>query len=132
VRFVVDTSVLVAIVNAEPEADRFHQLMLSHEPLMSCGTLIETLRVMQVALGALALADIDRLLALYGVKPIPVDPEQVTFAREGMLAYGIGRGAEPAALNFGDLFAYALAKQLRLPLLFKGEDFARTDVPAFS
>ena len=130
-RFVVDTSVLVAIVNAEPEANRFHQLMLDHEPLMSCGTLIETLRVMQVGLGALALADIDRLLALYRVAPIPVDLEQVTFAREGMLAYGKGRAAEPAALNFGDLFAYALAKQLRLPLLFKGADFARTDVTAF-
>ena len=130
-RFVVDTSVLVAIVNAEPEADRFHQLMLGHEPLMSCGTLIETLRVMQVGLGATALADIDRLLALYGVEPIPVDRDQVMFAREGMLAYGMGRGAEPAALNFGDLFAYALAKQLRLPLLFKGADFARTDLAAF-
>ena len=45
-RFVVDTSVLVAIVNAELEADHFHQLMLGHEPLMSCGTMIETLRVM--------------------------------------------------------------------------------------
>jgi ribonuclease VapC len=131
VRFVVDTSVLVAIVNAEPEADRFHRLMLDDEPLMSCGTLIETLRVMQVGLGALALADVDRLLALYGVEPIPVDREQVIFAREGMLAYGKGRGAEPAVLNFGDLFAYALAKQLRLPLLFKGIDFARTDVTAF-
>lgn len=130
-RFVVDTSVLVAIVNAEPEANRFHQLMLDHEPLMSCGTLIETLRVMQVGLGALALADIDRLLALYRVAPIPVDLEQVTFAREGMLAYGEDRAAEPAALNFGDLFAYALAKQLRLPLLFKGADFAGTDVTAF-
>ena len=130
-RFVVDTSVLVAIVNAEPEADRFHQLMLGHEPLMSCGTLIETLRVMQVGLGATALADIDRLLALYRVEPIPVDRDQVMFAREGMLAYEMGRGAEPAALNFGDLFAYALAKQLRLPLLFKGADFARTDLTAF-
>jgi ribonuclease VapC len=131
VRFVVDTSVLVAIVNAEPEADRFHQLMLDHEPLMSCGTLIETLRVIQVGLGARALADIDRLLALYGVEPVPVDREQVMFAREGMLAYRKGRGAEPAALNFGDLFAYALAKQLRLPLLFKDADFASTDVTAF-
>ena len=66
-RFVVDTSVLVAIVNAEPEAERFHRRLLDHEPVMSCGTLIETLRVMQVGLGAPALAEIDRLLALYGV-----------------------------------------------------------------
>ena len=123
-RFVVDTSALVAIVNEEPEAERFHRLLLEEEPVISCGTLIETLRVMQLGLGAPALVEIDRLLALYGVEPVPVDPAQVDVARAGMLAYGKGR----AALNFGDLFAYALAKQLGLPLLFKGDDFARTDV----
>ena len=131
-RFVVDTSVLVAIVNAEPEAEQFHRWLLEHEPVMSCGTLIETLRVMQVGLGAPALAEIDRLLALYGVEPIPVDYAQVEFARAGMLAYGKGRAAEPAALNFGDLFAYAPAKHLGLPLLFKGDDFVRTDVSPIS
>jgi ribonuclease VapC len=127
-RFVVDTSALVAIVNGEPEAERFHDLLLDHEPVISCGTLIETLRVMQVGLGAPALGAIDRLIELYGVESMPLDAEQVALAREGMLAYGKGRGEAPAALNFGDLFAYALARQLRLPLLFKGEDFATTDV----
>ncbi|MGH6886316.1 MAG: type II toxin-antitoxin system VapC family toxin [Geminicoccales bacterium] len=124
----VDTSVLVAIVNGEPAAERFHALLLDHEPVISCGTLIETLRVMQVGLGAPALGAIDRLIELYGVESVPVDAEQVAFARAGMLAYGKGRGEAPAALNFGDLFAYALARQLRLPLLFKGEDFAATDL----
>ena len=128
-RFVVDTSALVAIVNGEPEALRFHDLLLDHESVISCGTLIETLRVMQVGLGEPALGAIDRLIELYGIAPVPVDAEQVALAREGMLAYGKGRGEAPAALNFGDLFAYALARQLRLPLLFKGEDFAATDVP---
>jgi ribonuclease VapC len=52
----------------------------------------------------------------------------VALARRGMLAYGKGRGEMPAALNFGDLFAYALARQLQLPLLFKGDDFPATDV----
>jgi ribonuclease VapC len=127
-RIVVDTSALVAIVNGEPEAERFHSLLLDHEPVISCGTLIETLRVMQVGLGDPALAAIDRLLELYGVEPVPVDAEQVALARAGMLAYGKGRGETPATLNFGDLFAYALSKQLHLPLLFKGEDFAATDV----
>ncbi|MGH6895903.1 MAG: type II toxin-antitoxin system VapC family toxin [Geminicoccaceae bacterium] len=124
----VDTSVLVAIVNGEPAAERFHALLLDHEPVISCGTLIETLRVMQVGLGAPALGAIDRLIELYGVESVPVDAEQVALARAGMLAYGKGRGEAPAALNFGDLFAYALARQLRLPLLFKGEDFAATDL----
>jgi ribonuclease VapC len=127
-RFVVDTSALVAIVNDEPEAERLHGLLLDHEPLISCGTLIETLRVMQVGLGAPALDAVDRLIELYKIEPVPVDVAQVTLAREGMLGYGKGRGEAPAALNFGDLFAYALAKQLRLPLLFKGDDFSATDV----
>lgn len=127
-RFVVDTSALVAIVNEEPEAERFHRLLLEEQPVISCGTLIETLRVMQVSLGAPALVEIERLLALYEIEPVSVDPAQVDVARAGMLAYGKGRAAAPAALNFGDLFAYALAKQLELPLLFKGDDFARTDV----
>jgi ribonuclease VapC len=125
---VVDTSALVAIVNDEPEAERFHGLLLDHEPVISCGTLIETLRVMQVGLGPQALAAVDRLIELYAVEPVPVDAEQVALARQGMLAYGKGRGEAPAALNFGDLFAYALARQLHLPLLFKGDDFRATDV----
>jgi ribonuclease VapC len=131
-RFVVDTSALVAIVNGEPEAGRFHDLLLDHEPVISCGTLIETLRVMQVGLGDPALGAIDRLIELYGIEPMPVDAEQVALAREGMLDYGKGRGEAPAALNFGDLFAYALARQLRLPLLFKGEDFAATNITSVS
>ena len=127
-RFVVDTSALDAIVNEEPEAERFHRLLLDGEPVISCGTLIETLRVMQVALGAPALAEIDRLLALYGVEALAVDRAQVDVARTGMLSYGKGRAAAPAVLNFGDLFAYALAKRLDLPLLFKGDDFSETDL----
>lgn len=127
-RFVVDTSAVVAIVNAEPEMARFHELLLEHEPLISCGTMIETMRVMQVTLGPGALDTVDRLLATYGAEVVPVDIEQVALARTGMLAYGKGRGQEPATLNFGDLFAYALARQRRLPLLFKGDDFAVTDV----
>ncbi len=127
-RFVVDTSALVATVNDEPEAERFHGLLLGHEPAISCGTLIETLRVMQVGLGPSALAAVDRLLELYAVQTIPVDAEQVALAQESMLANGKGRGEESAAPNFGDLSAYALARQLRLPLLFKGLDSAATDV----
>lgn len=123
-RFVVDTSALVALINEEPEAERFHALLLEHEPCISCGTLVEILRVVQVTLGSDAVATVDRLLAVYAIEPVAVDAGQVALARNGML----GRGEEPAVLNDGDLFAYALAKQLRLPLLFKGTEFARTDV----
>ena len=123
----VDTSALVALVNDEPEAERFHSLLLDHEPLISCGTLIETLRVMQVSLGPRP-GRLDRLIELYGIEPVLVDAEQAALARAGMLAYGKGRGEAPAVLNFGDLFAYALARQLHLPLLFKGDDFSATDI----
>jgi uncharacterized protein with PIN domain len=75
-RFVVDTSALVAIVNGEPEAGRFHGLLLDHESVISCGTLIETLRVMQVGLGNPALEAIDRLIALYGIEPVPSTPSR--------------------------------------------------------
>lgn len=129
-RLVVDTSAVAAILNDEPEAERFHEILLANEPLISCGTLIETFRVVQLALGPGALPLVDRLLASYRVEQAPVDAGQVALAREAMLAYGKGRGAEPAVLNFGDLFAYALARQLGCPLLFKGEDFAKTGVEA--
>jgi ribonuclease VapC len=118
----------VAVVNDEPEAEGFHGLLPANEPLISCGTLIETLREMQVAIGPPEVAAIERLLRVYGVALEPVDAGQIELARDGMLAYGQGRGQELAVLNFGDLFAYALAKRLGLPLLLKGDDFARTDV----
>jgi ribonuclease VapC len=87
----------------------------------------------QLALGPNALPGVDALLETTGAEIVPVDADQVAFARQGMLLFGKGRGTEPAVLNFGDLFAYALARRLRLPLLYKGDDFARTDVePAYS
>lgn len=58
----------------------------------------------------------------------PIDAAQVAFAREGVGRFGKGRAAPPAVLNFGDLFAYALARSLAAPLLFKGDDFSQTDV----
>jgi ribonuclease VapC len=125
---VVDTSGLLAILLNEPERSQFKRCLLEHEPKISAGTLIETLRVVQLALGPEALAGVDALLETTGAEIVAVDADQVAEARKGMLLYGKGRGEEPAVLNFGDLFAYALARRLGLPLLFKGDDFARTDV----
>ncbi|HMR33669.1 MAG TPA: type II toxin-antitoxin system VapC family toxin, partial [Geminicoccus sp.] len=63
----------------------------------------------------------------------PVDAAQARLADEGQRRFGIGRAAPPAVLDFGDLFAYALARHLDAPLLYKGDDFGRTDLrPAFS
>ena len=57
-----------------------------------------------------------------------MDVDQLDLAKDGMRRFGRGRGASPAVLNFGDLFAYALARRLSAPLLFKGNDFGRTDI----
>jgi ribonuclease VapC len=127
---VADSSALLAILLGEPERDEFEEFLLVHEVKISAGTLIETLRVVQLGLGPEGLAGVDELLATTGAEVVPVDAYQVAMAREGMLRLGKGRGEEPAVLNFGDLFAYALAKRLGLPFLYKGEDFARTDVEA--
>jgi ribonuclease VapC len=125
---VADTSALLAILLDEPERARFKRLLLENEPRISAGTLIETLRVVQLALGPEGLSGLDALLETSRAEIVAVDADQVAVARQGMLDFGKGRGAEPAVLNFGDLFAYALARRLGLPLLFKGDDFARTDV----
>jgi ribonuclease VapC len=125
---VADTSALLAILLGEPERARFRRILLEQEPKVSAGTLIETLRVVQLALGPEALSGVDVLLETTGVEIVAVDADQVALARRGMLHFGKGRGEEPAVLNFGDLFAYALAMRLGVPLLYKGDDFARTDV----
>jgi ribonuclease VapC len=125
---VADSSALLAILLGEPERAGFEELLLAHDVKISAGTLIETLRVVQLGLGPEGLAGVDELLATTGAEIVPVDADQVAAARDGMLRFGKGRGKEPAVLNFGDLFAYALARRLGLPLLYKGEDFAQTDV----
>jgi ribonuclease VapC len=125
---VADTSALLAILLGEPERTEFKRVLLAHEPKISAGTLIETLRVVQLALGPEALPGVDALLETSGAEIVPVDADQVALARQGMLSFGKGRGEEPAILNFGDLFAYALARHLGAPLLYKGDDFAQTDL----
>lgn len=127
-RIVVDTSALLAVLLGEPERDGFEAVLLDHEPVISAGTLIETLRVIQSAIGPEALTAVDRLLAVYEVEILPVSKEQVALARDGMVRFGKGSASPPAVLNFGDLFTYALARQLDAPLLFKGDDVALTDL----
>lgn len=127
-RLVVDTSVMMAIRLNEPERDRFDALLLRHEPVMSVVTLTELTMVWQGRLGAVYLPRLDRLLALYAVAIESVGAADLVFLRQAILDFGRGQAAAPAPLNFGDLFALALARRLGLPLLFKGDHFARTDV----
>lgn len=127
-RIVVDTSALVAILLGEPERETFHRILLANEPVMSVASVAETFMVAQGRLGASALMEVDGLLSGYRVEIISFGVEDLVELRNGLTAYGKGRAAQPAVLNFGDLFAYALAKRLAAPLLFKGADFTVTDL----
>ena len=71
---------------------------------------------------------VERFLADFNIKVIAVEPEMTVLALDAFRRYGKGR--HPAALNFGDCFAYACAKHHKVPLLFKGNDFSRTDIEA--
>lgn len=126
---VIDTSAALAILLGEPERDRFVALLAgTHDPLISTATLLEASIVMLARTGDEGVRDLDELLAAAAVRPIAVDLEQARLAREAFARFGKGRS--PAGLNFGDCFAYALARATGRTLLFKGSDFDRTDVTA--
>src|SRR5262249_756641 len=111
----------------EPEAESF-RLAIEEDAtrLTSAATLLETALVIEARKGEAGGRELDLLMHAAEIAVVPADAEQVAEARR---AYrGFGRGAHVAALNFGDLFAYALASTTGEPLLFKGDDFARTDV----
>jgi len=127
---VIDTSALMAILNDEPERRHFTELIAAANPrLISAGTLLETGLVLESRKGEHAGRELDLLLHRARFEVVPVDGDQVEIARAAYRRYGKGR--HPAGLNFGNCFSYALAKLRAQPLLFKGADFARTDlVPA--
>ncbi len=123
---IVDTSALIAVLRREPEDDRFvDRLLATSEVRISAGTLLEIRIVAERDDGV---ADLEELLEAVGIEVVPVDARHVDLAFDGFRRFGKGRHA--AGLNFGDLFAYALARALDEPLLFKGDDFTRTDVKA--
>jgi ribonuclease VapC len=124
---IVDTSALIAVLFAEPERDRFIELLAdADDPLISAATLVEASIVMLAKAGEDGVADLDDLLAAAAVRPVAVDSTQAQLARDAFARFGKGRA--PAGLNFGDCFAYALAKATDRALLFKGSDFTQTDV----
>lgn len=127
----IDTSAIMAIVLQEVERDSVLETIAAADTvIISAGTLIET-RIVSHRRGNSMLADrVDRLIAGLGIQPVPVDETQAAIAHSAFVRFGKGSG-HAAQLNFGDLFSYALAKSRNIPLLFKGEDFAATDlVPA--
>ena len=123
----VDTSALVAIVNAEPEAVRFTELIGTNSSIVSTATLLETHCVSMRWAGGMQPDRLKGVLDRLELIIAPFDAIQLEQARVAYSIYGRG-SAHPAGLNMGDCFAYALAKSRNVPLLFKGEDFNHTDV----
>ena len=126
---VIDTSALVAIMQNEPNATRLvAAIEQSPVRLVSAGTVIEAALVLLGRFGERGEVELDALLRSFGTEVVAVDTDQVAFARDAARTFG--RGRHKAALNFGDCFSYALAVSRGEPLLFVGDDFAKTDVGA--
>ncbi|HEV7351951.1 MAG TPA: type II toxin-antitoxin system VapC family toxin [Brevundimonas sp.] len=123
---IVDTSALVALVTGEPEAEPFLRLLHRARVRMSAVTLFEFGIVIDRQRKPEVAAVAERLLKQIEVEVVPVDMAMADAARDGYRRFGKGNHA--ARLNFGDCFAYALATRTGEPLLFKGRDFALTDV----
>jgi ribonuclease VapC len=124
---VLDTSALLAILQDEPERRAFNEAIEAAESrLMSVANHVEVSIVIESRYGAEGLRELDRFLDCAGIELVGVDVEQGKLARDAFSRFGKGR--HPASLNFGDCFAYALARSLAQPLLFKGDDFSKTDL----
>ena len=124
---VIDTSALIAILQDEPERGSFNQAIeAADKRAMSVASFVETSMIIESRFGPDGIRDLDLFIAKAGIELVPVDVEQAHIARNAFREYGKRR--HPAGLNYGDCFAYALAKMLDKPLLFKGTDFSLTDV----
>jgi ribonuclease VapC len=124
---VIDTSALLAIFLGEPERKRFLNLIIEASArLISSASVLETGIVLEARRGEAAGREFDLFVVRANLEVVSVDSEQVEVARSAWRKYGKGR--HPAALNFGDCFAYALAKCSGEALLAKGEDFSQTDI----
>jgi len=127
----VDTSALAAIFLKEPDAGHFADALWSTPgALISAATLLELTIVLATRNRQAApdtIREIDEFVLSAAMAVEAVTEGQTRIARVAYLRYGKGTG-HPAQLNFGDCFAYALAKAMDVPLLYKGDDFAKTDI----
>jgi ribonuclease VapC len=124
---VIDTSALLAVFLGEPERERFlHHIATAETRLLSAANVLETGIVLETRKGEAAGREFDLFLIRANIQIAPVDAGQADIARSAWRRYGKGR--HPAALNFGDCFAYALAKSTGDTLLAKGSDFLQTDL----
>jgi ribonuclease VapC len=123
-----DTSALVAIAFAEPEREAYLQtIKIADKALISTVSVVEARMVIHGRRGQRAVILMDDLLRLPMFELAAPSVPEMDAAYAAFVAYGKGSG-HPAGLNFGDVFSYALAKVRGLPLLYKGDDFAQTDI----
>jgi ribonuclease VapC len=126
---ILDTSPLVAILAKEPDSDRYIDAISHARPgrcRISAANFVELSIVIEGQFGSDVLQQCDALFRRVGIVIEPVTVDQAHAARGAF--HDFGKGRHPAALNYGDCFAYALAKTRGEPLLFKGEDFKKTDI----
>ena len=122
-----DTSALLAVLFDEPDADRYERAIASATTCrMSVANYMEATMVVESRMGVDGGRQLDDLMETAGIELEPVTVEQAQAARRAWRRFG--RGNHPAGLNFGDCFAYALSEITGEPLLYKGDDFALTDV----
>jgi ribonuclease VapC len=125
---IVDTSALVAILRAEPDAAVYADALAgAGSASMSAGTYVELGAVVDGVRDPVVSRRLDELLDRAGIRIEPLTAEQARIARRAYQDFGRGSG-HPARLNFGDCLSYGLAQDRGEPLLFKGDDFPHTDV----
>ena len=124
---VIDASALLAILLGEPEAEEFARLIAGDpKRLVSALSALEAAIVIHARKGPFGIRELDLLVHSAGATIVSFDADQVLLARSAYEKFG--KGHHPAALNLGDCCSYALARSSGEPLLFKGNDFSKTDV----
>lgn len=128
---VVDSSAVIAVLFEEPDHQTFESVFASGEPfMMSAVNVHETATVLRLRLGLASVERLWRLIAKAEIEIVPFDEAQVRVAAIAYDRYGKGINSK-ARLNLADCAAYALAKNLNAPLLFKGNDFTQTDLQLY-
>jgi len=124
---VIDTSAILALLFNEPEADEV-EIAIDEDPvrLMSAAAALEAAIIVEARLGAAGGREFDLLLHKARIDLVAVTSEQMDIGRDAWRRFG--RGRHEANLNFGDCLSYALAAVSGEPLLFKGNDFSKTDI----
>jgi ribonuclease VapC len=124
---VIDTSAIIAVLLNEAGAAHIAQAIeASSQRLLSAANLLEASIVIESRKGEAGGRELDLLIYRAAIEIVAVDQDQAETARTAWRRFGKGRHA--AGLNYGDCFAYALAKTRQLPLLFQGDDFSQTDI----